>query len=87
VSLLNGKAPTMWKAVAKDGAALPASQATTRPAVLFFEPGEIYDFELNPAKAGDLALTFGPAPLPPGVTLPPNVSPPPPQRTVAVHVK
>jgi hypothetical protein len=78
----------MWKAVAKDGAALPPSQATSRPASLLFDPGEIYDFELRPTKAGDLALTFGPLPPPPGGgPPPPGISPPPPQRTVVVHVK
>jgi FtsP/CotA-like multicopper oxidase with cupredoxin domain len=89
VSLLNGQEPVMWKAIAKDGAALPRSQATSRPAMLVFGPGEIYDFELTPAKTGDLAFTFGPffPPLPPGVTLPPNFQPPPPRRTVVVHVK
>jgi hypothetical protein len=52
-----------------------------------FDPGEIYDFELTPAK-GDLALTFGPPPPPPGSPPPPpNIPPPPPRRTVVVHVK
>jgi FtsP/CotA-like multicopper oxidase with cupredoxin domain len=87
VSLARGKDPVTWRAVAKDGAALPASQATSRPATLMFDPGEIYDFELTPAK-GDLALTFGPPPPPPGSPPPPpNIPPPPPRRTVVVHVK
>jgi FtsP/CotA-like multicopper oxidase with cupredoxin domain len=87
VMLKNGKDPITWRAVAKDGAALPSSQATIRPAALMFDPGEIYDFELTP-KAGDLALTFGPPPPPPGSPPPPpNVPPPPPTRTVAVRVR
>jgi FtsP/CotA-like multicopper oxidase with cupredoxin domain len=88
VSLLSGKNPVMWRAVAKDGAALPASQATSRPAALMFDPGEIYDYEFTPAKPGNLALTFGPPPPPPGSPPPPpNIPPPPPTRTVVVHVK
>lgn len=87
VSLVNGKEPVLWRAIAKDGAALPPSQATTRPAQLLFEPGEIYDFELTPAKAGTLALSFGPPPPGPGVPpLPPGITLPP-RRTVAVHVR
>ena len=82
VSLLSGKDPVSWRAVAKDGAQLPASQAIVRPATLMFEPGEIYDFELIPKK-GDYVLSFGLAspPAPPG--LPPN----PPTRRVAVRVQ
>jgi manganese oxidase len=88
VTLMNGKTPVMWRAVAKDGATLPASQATARPATLVFDPGEIYDFELTPAKASDLSLTFGPPPPPPGTPAPPpNIPPPPPTRTVAVRVR
>jgi FtsP/CotA-like multicopper oxidase with cupredoxin domain len=51
--------PSMWRAVAKDGADLPANQATVRPAVLVFDPGEIYDFTYTPKQAGDLTLVFG----------------------------
>ncbi|MEP6493159.1 MAG: multicopper oxidase domain-containing protein [bacterium] len=83
-SLSAGKQPVTWRAVAKDGAALPAVQATMRPAKLTFDPGEIYDFEFSPAKAGDLSLAFGP---PPSGPPPPNTPPPPPTRTVAVHVR
>ena len=88
VSLMRGKEPVTWRAIAKDGAALPASQATSRPATLMFDAGEIYDYEFTPAKAGDLALTFGPPPPPPGSPPPPpTIPPPPPRRTVVVHVK
>ena len=34
------------------GATLPPPQVTSRPASLVFDAGEIYDFELTPAKAG-----------------------------------
>ena len=87
VSLSDGAQPALWKSIAKDGAALPPSQAKTGPASLLFEPGEIYDFEFKPEKPGDLTLKFGPAPLPPGIPpLPPVFSPPPPQRSVAIRV-
>ena len=82
VTLLKGKDTVTWKAVAKDGATLPATQIAIGPAKLIFEPGEIYDFELAPTK-GDHVLSFGPAlpPAPPG--LPPNS----PTRRVVVHVQ
>jgi len=92
VSLQSGKDPVSWRAVAKDGAQLPASQAVVRPATLMFDPGEIYDFEFTPTKAGKLSLVFGPPPLPPGpppasLKLPPNLPPPPPTKTVVVNVR
>ena len=34
-----------WRAIAKDGADLPPSQATVRPARLHLGPGETWDFE------------------------------------------
>jgi len=82
ISLVKGKDTLTWRALAKDGAALPPSLATTGPAKVVFEPGEIYDFELIPKK-GDYVLSFGLAspPAPPG--LPPN----PPTRRVAVRVQ
>ena len=42
----------MWRAVAKDGAALPDRMATERPAKLHVLPGETYDFVATP-KAGE----------------------------------
>lgn len=88
VSLTSGGRPVTWKAVAKDGAALPPSQVKMRIASVHFEPGEIYDFEVTPADPGDLTLTFGPAPLPPGLPpLPPGFSPPPPRRSVLIRVR
>ena len=90
VSINAGDAPVMWRAVAKDGYPLPASQATTRPAVLFFDPGEIYDFELTPTTPGELVLKFGPPPPPPNQPPPPPglpFQPPPPTISVPIHVR
>ena len=84
--------PIQWRAVAKDGYPLPASQATSRPAVLLFDPGEIYDFEITPSAAGELSLTFGlppspPPPPPPPGTPPLPFAPLPPVITVPIHVR
>jgi FtsP/CotA-like multicopper oxidase with cupredoxin domain len=59
VALLDGDRPAEWRHVAKDGADLPAAQATLRPARLTLRPGEIYDFELTPRSPGELRLRFG----------------------------
>jgi FtsP/CotA-like multicopper oxidase with cupredoxin domain len=64
VSLQDGDTTVAWRAIAKDGATLPPAQRVTRPASLFFDPGEIYDFEFTPANAGSLTLRFGPPPSP-----------------------
>jgi len=45
-----------WRAVAKDGADLPASQAVWRSDRLLTGPGETADFEFGPAEPGDLSL-------------------------------
>jgi len=88
VSLNSGTAPVMWRAVAKDGYPLPPSQATSRPATLLFDPGEVYDFEYTPETAGDLTLKFGPDQPPPGSPPPPPIfAPLPPVVTVQVHVR
>ncbi len=92
VSLNQDGKPIEWRAVAKDGYPLPTTQALMKPAVLVFDPGEIYDFEITPAKAGELTLRFGipdfllPPPPPPGAP-PAPPSPFPPAVTVAVHVR
>jgi hypothetical protein len=89
VSLTRDTMPIQWRAVAKDGYPLPAAQAVTKPAVLMFDPGEIYDFEYTPPAAGEYTLSFGlppfllPPPPPPGSTAPP---PPKMPSTVAVPV-
>jgi FtsP/CotA-like multicopper oxidase with cupredoxin domain len=74
VSLLDGETPVSWRAVAKDGATLPPSQRVVRAATLFFDPGEIYDFEFTPEKAGTLTLRYGPRPAPPEAGLPKPVT-------------
>ena len=66
-TLARGERPVRWRAVAKDGADLPPSQATERPAVLVSDPGEIYDFRFTPAAPGDLAFRFG---IPPFLEVP-----------------
>jgi FtsP/CotA-like multicopper oxidase with cupredoxin domain len=47
-----------WRAVAKDGADLPASQATVRRAVQPIMVGETYDFEFNPPERGVYILSI-----------------------------
>jgi manganese oxidase len=62
VSLLSGSSLASWRAIAKDGADLPAPQATLRPARQTVSVGETYDFEFEPTSAGDLRLEiFRPA--------------------------
>lgn len=73
VTLVDGEKPIEWRMIAKDGATLPPQQATTRPANLFFDPGEIYDFEYTPKVAGTLVLRFGPPDAPPEFGLPKKV--------------
>ena len=48
-----------WRAVAKDGFTLPASQATVRPSSVRVASGETADFELTPDAPGELRLEFG----------------------------
>jgi FtsP/CotA-like multicopper oxidase with cupredoxin domain len=60
LSLRQGDSLLTWRAVAKDGADLPAGQSTDRPATLLFDPGEIYDFDFTaPATPGTYTLRFG----------------------------
>jgi FtsP/CotA-like multicopper oxidase with cupredoxin domain len=62
VSLLSGSSLVSWRAIAKDGADLPALQATLRPARQIVSVGETYDFEFEPTSAADLRLEiFRPA--------------------------
>jgi FtsP/CotA-like multicopper oxidase with cupredoxin domain len=56
VRLLSGDAPVRWRAVAKDGADLPAHQAVMRPAALVMGPGETADVELTVAEPTELVL-------------------------------
>ena len=59
---------------------LPASQATVRPAAMIFDPGQIFDFEFTPAKAGELAIEYGP----PAFVFPPGKAPKPTRVEVRV---
>jgi len=47
-----------WRALAKDGAALPPQQATMRDAEQKIGVGETYDFEFTPTTPGDYKLRF-----------------------------
>lgn len=51
-----------WRALAKDGADLPAAKRTVGPAQLRIDAGETYDFEFTPVEAGryELSATLGP---------------------------
>ena len=57
-SLVLENRPVSWRAIAKDGADLPAQQATTRDAEQIVTVGETYDFEFSPATPGAYQLRF-----------------------------
>ena len=59
LAILSGEQPVYWRVIAKDGADLPPSQATVRPAKLTFSAGEIYDVQFTPRAGSDLTLQFG----------------------------
>jgi FtsP/CotA-like multicopper oxidase with cupredoxin domain len=56
VSFLDEGKPVVWRAIAKDGADLPASQQRTIPAAGRVMVGETFDFEFVPEKTGPLSL-------------------------------
>jgi len=57
VSLLDGDRGVSWRAIAKDGADLPASQRLSRDAKdQLVSVGETYDFEFTPSQAARLRL-------------------------------
>ena len=56
VMLTFGAKPVAWRAIAKDGADLPAGARTVGPADAFANVGETYDFEFTPARPGDYYL-------------------------------
>jgi FtsP/CotA-like multicopper oxidase with cupredoxin domain len=56
VTLGDSAGPAAWRAVAKDGADLPAPQATVRPARVVMGPGETADFLIRPDHAGTMTL-------------------------------
>lgn len=55
-SLLGPDGLLRWRAIAKDGADLPLSQALVKEAQQELAPGEIYDFEYTPRGPGRLWL-------------------------------
>lgn len=62
-SITRNGLPALWRALAKDGADLPASQRTVRPAYLRTGPGETADFGFAPDAPGEYLLevkTVGP---------------------------
>jgi hypothetical protein len=56
VQLTSGSAVQQWRALAKDGADLPAHQATMQPATLLVHPGETYDVEVLRDRPDSLTL-------------------------------
>ncbi len=56
--LLMGETPVKWRAIGKDGAALPPEQATVREAEQQVSVGETYDFEFKPIEPGTLQLAI-----------------------------
>jgi len=51
-TLRNDSTLARWRAIAKDGADLPRSLATSRPAQVVMGPGETSDFEFTPTAPG-----------------------------------
>ena len=58
--LLKGDSVTVWRAVARDGADLPASQQRVGRAASVIDVGETADFELPAAEPGSYKLVIGP---------------------------
>ncbi|MGH7468232.1 MAG: multicopper oxidase domain-containing protein [Longimicrobiales bacterium] len=58
VQLMSGSVIQQWRALAKDGADLPAHQSALRPAVLTPHPGETFDFEVKREKPESLTLAI-----------------------------
>jgi hypothetical protein len=54
--LLSDTTVLTWRAIAKDGADLPANQATVRPARQYVSVGETYDFEITSTASQPLRL-------------------------------
>jgi FtsP/CotA-like multicopper oxidase with cupredoxin domain len=55
-SLLNGDKAASWLPISKDGADLPKFYRKSCEAKQSFAPGETYDYEFRPEKAGKLVL-------------------------------
>lgn len=60
VRLTRDSALVPWRALAKDGADLPASQQTARPADMTLDVGETADFEFRPPARGSYVLSIRP---------------------------
>ena len=56
IKLLRGGTPVEWRAIAKDGADLPASLAKMQKAGLITTVGETYDFEYEASQPEELTL-------------------------------
>ena len=56
IALMRGDSTVRWRALAKDGAELPAHRRTTRLASLVAGPGETMDFEYQPGEPGVMRL-------------------------------
>jgi hypothetical protein len=55
-SILSEDAFAQWKPIAVDGADVPESQRTNRPATLITGPGMTADFQFTPTSPGVLRL-------------------------------
>jgi FtsP/CotA-like multicopper oxidase with cupredoxin domain len=64
VRLVRDSTLVSWRAIAKDGFTLPASQATLRPALVNLPSGETADFEFTPDRPGEVVLEVLGAPAP-----------------------
>lgn len=58
LALEQNGALVQWRVVAKDGAELSPHQIRERPATMLIAPGEIYDVEITPPKAGRMILRY-----------------------------
>lgn len=56
VEMLRDTTYSTWRAVAKDGAALPNAAQLVKPARAYIGIGETYDFEVTPTLAGAMRL-------------------------------
>ena len=63
LTLLSDTTPVRWRALAKDGADLPAALATERPARQLVSVGETYDFEVTPKEGRPLQLQLRDGPV------------------------
>lgn len=62
-SLVKDTVPLIWRAISKDGAALPAARSVENRASVVLGVGETYDFEWTPANAMEVRLQLGNARL------------------------